>query len=91
MLKSPYVHTIYQVLKDHDDVPVPHFGICLTVDQFIKLKDRLKEHNVKFIVEPHIRFEGKPGEQWTMFLKDPSNNSLEFKAMTNPNNLFTKQ
>eukprot|EP00798_Chlamydomonas_sp_ICE-L_P032057 gene32057-16590_t len=21
---------------------------------------------------PHVRFEGKPGEQWTMFFKDPS-------------------
>lgn len=33
---------------------------------------------------------GKPGEQWTMFFKDPSGNSLEFKAMTNPANLFAK-
>ncbi len=40
--------------------------------------------------QPHIRFEGKPGEQWTMFFKDPSGNALEFKAMTNPKNLFAK-
>jgi extradiol dioxygenase family protein len=45
---------------------------------------------VKFIVEPHLRFEGKAGEQWTMFFKDQSNNNLEFKAMTNKNNLFAK-
>eukprot|EP00953_Heterococcus_sp_UTEX-ZZ885_P022779 12582-Heterococcus_DN1.PRE.7 len=31
-----------------------------------------------------------PGEQWTMFFKDPSGNNLEFKAMVHPENLFTK-
>jgi extradiol dioxygenase family protein len=45
---------------------------------------------VKFIIEPHIRFKGQPGEQWTMFFKDTSGNALEFKAMTNPQNLFAK-
>lgn len=53
------------------------------------MRDRL-EGKVEFIVKPHLRFEGHPGEQWTMFFKDPSGNNLEFKAMTNPNNLFKK-
>ncbi len=45
---------------------------------------------VDFIIKPHLRFVGQPGEQWTAFFKDPSGNSLEFKAMTNPDNLFAK-
>ena len=52
---------------DKDDVPVPHFGVCLSVDDFLKLAKRLKERKIKFVVEPHLRFEGQPGEQWTMF------------------------
>jgi len=75
---------------DGDDVPVPHFGVCLTVPQFHALAERLKQQQVQFIIAPHIRFEGQPGEQWTMFFKDPSGNNLEFKAMTNPNHLFAK-
>jgi extradiol dioxygenase family protein len=75
---------------DRDYVPVPHFGVCLAVDQFHALAARLKRKGVKLVVEPHLRFQGQPGEQWTLFFKDPSNNSLEFKAMTNPANLFAK-
>jgi uncharacterized protein len=78
------------MLQDGDEVPVPHFGIILDVDQFHDLGARLKKNDIKFIIEPHKRFIGKPGEQWTMFFKDPSNNSLEFKAMTSPNLLFAK-
>ena len=75
---------------DGDDVPVPHTGLALTVKQFHALMDRLREHNVKFIIEPHLRFQGMPGEQYTAFFKDPSGNNLEFKAMTHPENLFAK-
>ena len=69
---------------------MPHFGVCLTVPQFHDLADRLRAAGVSFIIEPHLRFEGQPGEQHTMFFKDPSGNNLEFKAMTNPDNLFIK-
>jgi extradiol dioxygenase family protein len=48
---------------DADDVPVPHFGVCLSVADFNLLAARLKAKQVKFIVEPHLRFQGKPGEQ----------------------------
>ncbi|KDO18066.1 hypothetical protein SPRG_16428 [Saprolegnia parasitica CBS 223.65] len=75
---------------DMDDVPVPHFGVCLTVDEFHALAQRVQAAAIPFVVQPHLRFEGRPGEQWTMFFKDPSNNNLEFKAMTNPANLFAK-
>ena len=75
---------------DGDEVPVPHAGLALTVEEFHALAARLVEHGVKFIIEPHLRFEGQPGEQYTMFFKDPSGNNLEFKAMTKPENLFAK-
>ena len=75
---------------DKDDVPVPHAGVCLSVNDFHELAERLTKKGIKFIIKPHLRFEGAPGEQWTMFFKDPSNNSIEFKAMTNPDNLFKR-
>jgi extradiol dioxygenase family protein len=56
---------------DGDEVPVPHAGLALTVEQFHALADRLRKAGVQFIIEPHLRFQGAPGEQWTMFFKDP--------------------
>lgn len=75
---------------DGDPVPVPHFGLALSVEQFHILADRVKQAGVNFVIKPHLRFAGQPGEQWTMFFKDPSGNALEFKAMTKPENLFAK-
>lgn len=69
---------------------MPHFGLAMSVDDFGALAERVQAAGVKFIIEPHIRFKGQPGEQWTMFFKDTSGNALEFKAMTNPQNLFAK-
>lgn len=75
---------------DGDPVPVPHFGLALTVEQFHKLAARMEEAGVHFEIAPHIRFAGQPGEQWTMFCFDPAGNALEFKAMTEPANLFAR-
>jgi uncharacterized protein len=75
---------------DGDEVPVPHFGLALSEEQFLALRDRLVDAGIEFIVQPHKRFLGQPGEQWTMFFKDPSGNNLEFKSMANPNFLFAK-
>lgn len=76
---------------DQDDVPVPHFGLALSKDEFHALAEKVKASGkIKFVIEPHLRFEGQEGEQWTMFFKDPSNNNLEFKAMSKPENLFAK-
>ncbi|UII26301.1 VOC family protein [Fulvivirga maritima] len=75
---------------DGHSVPVPHFGVVLTMDDWHQLADRLKEANIEFIIEPYIRFKGEPGEQATMFFKDPSGNSLEFKAFQNIDQLFAK-
>lgn len=65
---------------DGDRVPVPHFGVVLPMEAWHALADRLRAHGVRFVVEPHLRFAGKPGEQATFFLLDPSGNALEFKA-----------
>ena len=85
-----YQATSNENAVDGDAVPVPHFGAALSVDQFHALAKRVKDAGVPFVIEPHIRFVGAPGEQWTMFFRDPSGNSLEFKAMTHPDNLFAK-
>ena len=73
---------------DGHDVPVPHFGAVLSMDQWEALADRVREAGVEFIIEPYIRFKGKPGEQATMFFYDPAGNALEFKAFADMNQLF---
>ncbi len=73
---------------DGDAVPVPHFGVILSFDQFEALAKKLMDKNQAFIIEPKTRFAGQPGEQRTMFLKDPSGNALEFKAFKSLNSLF---
>jgi extradiol dioxygenase family protein len=75
---------------DGEDVPVPHFGLVLAMDDWKALAERLRDGSVEFVIEPGIRFEGQPGEQATMFLLDPAGNALEFKAMADPANLFAK-
>lgn len=64
---------------DGDAVPIPHFGVVLAMDEWERLAERLRGH-VDFIIEPHVRFAGEPGEQGTMFFLDPSGNALEFKG-----------
>lgn len=73
---------------DGHDVPVPHFGVLLEVDDFHQLASRLKAANCTFVIEPYLRFEGLAGEQWTMFLLDPAGNALEFKAFANDDQVF---
>jgi uncharacterized protein len=73
---------------DGHDVPVPHFGLILDVPEFHKLADRLRAANTQFVIEPYVRFEGQPGEQWTMFLLDPAGNALEFKAFADDAQVF---
>jgi extradiol dioxygenase family protein len=75
---------------DGEDVPVPHFGLVLTMDEWKGLAERLKTAGTRFVIEPTVRFEGQPGEQATMFLLDPAGNALEFKAMADPAKLFAK-
>ena len=62
----------------------------MTEDAFHALAQRLRQEGVRFELEPHLRFKGAPGEQWCMFVLDPSGNAIEFKAMTTPANLFAQ-
>jgi hypothetical protein len=77
---------------DGHGVPVPHFGVVLSFDNWYELRDKISEAiDNNFIIEPYIRFKGEPGEQGTMFFEDPSGNFLEFKAFKDiKKNLFLK-
>ncbi|HEX6661891.1 MAG TPA: VOC family protein [Sphingomicrobium sp.] len=75
---------------DGEQVPVPHFGLVLPMEQWKALARKLEAANVEFVIRPTVRFAGEPGEQATMFLLDPAGNALEFKAMADPANLFVR-
>jgi extradiol dioxygenase family protein len=75
---------------DGDNVPVRHFGVVLDMDAWHALAEKLREAGTHFVIDPHVRFKGQPGEQATMFLLDPSGNALEFKAFADRSQLFAK-
>jgi len=75
---------------DGKQVPVPHFGIVLPMDEWKRLAARLQNAGAEFVIAPTVRFEGEAGEQATMFFLDPAGNALEFKAMANPKGLFAR-
>jgi extradiol dioxygenase family protein len=75
---------------DGDAVPVRHFGVVLSMDQWERAAQRLTEAGVDFVIKPHIRFKGEVGEQATMFFLDPSGNALELKAFADMSRLFAK-
>ncbi len=75
---------------DGHDVPIPHFGVVLSQDQWKHLAERVRSAGVQFVIEPYTRFEGQIGEQSTMFFLDPAGNALEFKAFADLNQLFAK-
>ena len=76
---------------DGHNVPVPHFGAVLAMDEWVALAGKLRAAGTAFVIEPTVRFRGLPGEQATMFFLDPSGNALELKAMADPANLFARQ
>lgn len=75
---------------DGHDVPVPHFGVVLDMDDWERLADRLKSAGVEFVIEPCVRFRGQTGEQGTLFIRDPAGNALEFKGFSDLDQLFAK-
>ena len=75
---------------DGHGVPVRHFGLILEWSDWEALRDRLKAKGAPFLLEPYIRFEGQPGEQATMFVRDPAGNALEFKAFRDDGMVFKK-
>lgn len=87
--KDPQTHQGGSAV-DGKEVPIPHFGVVLDWETFESFSARLKQYKISFEIEPYLRFEGQPGEQMTMFFKDPSGNALEFKAFRNIQQLFAK-
>ena len=75
---------------DGHGVPVPHFGIVLTMADWQALADRLRAAGTAFAMEPTVRFKGQVGEQATMFFRDPAGNALEFKAFADDAMLFAR-
>ena len=73
---------------DGINVPIPHFGCLLDKDKFHRIQKKLESENIEFVIKPQKRYEGKVGEQMTMFVFDFSGNPLEFKAFSNPKEVF---
>ena len=77
-------------MVDGHGVPVPHFGVVLTLEDWKALAGRLRAAGTKFEIEPYTRFKGEPGEQATMFFRDPSGNAIEMKAFADLGRLFAR-
>jgi uncharacterized protein len=75
---------------DGDRVPVRHFGLILARGDWEALAKRLQQAGTPFLIEPRVRFEGRPGEQATMFVRDPSGNALEFKSFADEAAIFAR-
>ncbi len=73
---------------DKHAVPVPHFGVILEWTAWERLAEKLQKNAIEFVIEPHIRFKGKPGEQATMFFYDPNGLALEFKSFKDDSMIF---
>ena len=74
---------------DGEEVPVPHFGVVLSIEKFEEFLLQINDKNIDFIIKPTIRFKGEIGEQRTMFFRDPSGNAIEIKAFKDMNKLFS--
>lgn len=86
----PATENIHHNAVDGHAVPVPHFGVVLTMDRWEQFAERLRGLGVQFQIEPYIRFKGEVGEQATMFFYDPAGNALEFKAFSDMAQVFAK-
>ncbi len=78
-LGRPFTTTDTGLVGDHR-VPMPHLGVVLELPDWQRLAERLRAAGVAFVLPPQVRFEGQPGEQWTMFFRDPAGNPIEVKG-----------
>lgn len=86
--KTPSQEQAHTNAVDGHDVPVPHFGVVVPWEHWDNLAQRLHQAGVEFVIEPHVRFRGLPGEQAALFFLDPCGNALEFKSFKDLNQLF---
>ncbi|WP_407493213.1 VOC family protein [Pseudooceanicola sp. MF1-13] len=88
-LGEPFKTTNTGKVGDHM-VPMPHLGIVLAYEDWRGMADRLESAGIEFVLPPSVRFEGEPGEQWTMFFRDPSGNPIEVKGFRDLSGVFAK-
>ena len=69
-------------------VPMPHFGLALKLPDWQAMAKRLTDVGTEFVLKPQVRFEGQPGEQWTMFFCDPFGNPLEVKGFASLDTVY---
>ena len=86
-LGDPFATTNTGKVGDHM-VPMPHLGLVLHLPDWRALADRLTVAGVDFVLPPMVRFQGEPGEQWTMFFRDPSGNPIEIKGFPTMDGVF---
>jgi uncharacterized protein len=86
-LGTPFATTLTGRVGDQL-VPMPHFGLVLELPQWQALAERLRAAGTRFVIEPHLRYPGQPGEQWTMFFLDPSGNPIEVKGFESFDRLY---
>jgi uncharacterized protein len=86
-LGTPFANENTGRVGDHM-VPMPHFGLVLMLDKWRDLADRLVAAETQFVLQPSVRFKGEPGEQWTMFFRDPSGNPIEIKGFPTLDGVF---
>jgi hypothetical protein len=88
-LGTPMTVAATGLVGDHK-VPMPHFGIVLPYADWRALADKLEAEGVDFVLAPHTRFAGEPGEQSTMFFMDPSGNPVEVKGLADMAGAFAR-
>ena len=88
-LGEPFLNAHTGKVGDHM-VPMPHFGVILPLEEWTLLAGRLEERQTDFILAPSVRFKGEPGEQWTMFFRDPSGNPIEIKGLPDGHDIFAQ-
>lgn len=86
-LGQPFANAPTGKVGDHL-VPMPHFGLVLAYADWRALADRLQAAGTDWVLAPSVRFEGEPGEQWTMFFRDPSGNPIEIKGFRDLSGIF---
>lgn len=88
-LGEPFATTDTGRVGDHL-VPMPHLGVVLALPDWQALADRLTAAGLEFVMKPQVRFEGRPGEQWTMFFRDPSGNPIEVKGFRSLDTVYDR-
>lgn|SRR5512139_1071641 len=86
---TPFATADTGLVGDHR-VPMPHLGVVLELPDWQRLAERLRRAGVAFVLPPQVRFEGEPGEQWTMFFRDPSGNPIEVKGFASLEGVYQR-